>query len=270
MKNTHNHDASILDNLSLRTRNALEALIRSPIAEKAIEQAEAEQLNQRRVLVTQLAAAEAAYPAGKSKCLADCERAARAFEKAEQAFISAKAELETARALDHGHEISYLNKRREVTDQLMDSSDPRLAGFIAIAEGFLSVDLVVSLLFWVESKKVGLLGAKEHRQCSNMELIEAAKAAIKGVIAQAKAVQLEAASYAEVSQALSGWCADLAKPLGKLELNPPSLTAEHAEVGRPLKWQGRSTWVVDRLPVVTAEDRLAKAEDDKVKAEQEG
>ena len=267
MKNMNTQDTSILSKLSIRTRNTLDALMRSPVAVQAIEQVEAEQLNQRRALVAELAEVEAANPAVKTACIVECERAAQAFEKAEQAFTKAKAALEAARMTDHGTEVAYLLKRRSIADQLTDSADPRLAEFAFICDNLLTVDLVVAPSFWIETKK-GILVGKSTVQCSNMDLVEAAKTAVKGAIAQAMAMQFEAATYAQVSQALSNWCADLAKPLATLELNPPSLTAEHTEVGRPLKWQGRSTWVLDQLPVVTVDDLRAKADADKAKADQ--
>ena len=88
--------------------------------------------------------------------------------------------------------------------------------------------------------------SNEPRYVSNHDKVLPARAAIADAVAELAGLELAAVSYSEVSMALSEMFERLAKPLGRVELNPPQMDNE-GQIAQPLRWNGRPAWLVDEL-----------------------
>ena len=248
-------DNAIFDKLSERTKSLLKALMRSPLAERAVAEVETETLLRRTELNLALAELDKAYPTECTRVGAEAARAHRAFEKAEQALREAREARDVAAMRCNGADLVYGAKRRFITDELLGSADPRLANYIAQCDELVDLRLKIALEFWLDTAPRPRGYGTPSLQRSNIEHVLAAKAALEAAQADARKMQLQSLSYADVSQALIGLCVAMAPSLAALRLNPPSLSAEHAEVGAPMPWLGHSAWVVDEVNRPTKEER---------------
>ena len=251
-------DESALARFSARTRGTIQALLNSPLADQAIAHVEGEALTARRALLQELDVLDKAQPTAMSKVTADAVRAMRSFEKAESAFIEARDAKKLAAAIATGAELSYLGQHKRITTELMQSADSRLADFKHHAQQIVDNDLVAALRFWVDPYAT----ARERRtvQRDNLAAVQSARAALRAAIDRVANWRLAAMGYAEASQALMQLCRDLAPVLAAVELNPPTVSAEHAEVGAPISWHGTSQWVVDAIAAPTKDSRQADSE----------
>lgn len=248
-------DETIFGKLSARTRATIEALLQSPQATKAIEDAEADTMRRRTELRKILSALEKECEAAARQADDKCSRTAAELATAEAAYHAARAAHTTAQMVAYGAELARGGRRRELMDELMQTADPRIADFIFWAENIASGSLPFAVQYWPDERKrrEGKLVALS----SNMDDVIAAKQAIAATVASLRELQMQAASYVDVSQALMAACNTLAPVLAMVSLNPPRLSARDAEVGEPIMWHGASHWVVDKIEPISAEDRAA-------------
>ena len=249
-------DSSILGKLSGRTRKAIEALTTSRLAEQALAEVENESVAERQALVNELAALNKRISADSSRAGANLTKATRANEAAEDAFRRAgqalRDALMQAQAIDYGFRAEQVR----ITKALHESADTRLADFVFRLDGIRDCDLVMAVQCWPDPKKKrdGL----EPAISGNLPDVVAAKAAVQAAADAAEALRLKAVTYADVSEHLFAACEQLAPVLAKVEINPPSLTAADAEVGRPRRFQGVSEWIFESNRELTKEERAAE------------
>ena len=129
--------------------------------------------------------------------------------------------------------IGHDNAVNAIESELRQTADVRLADFKHHLNYALVNDLRFALITWVNIS-ASRRGATVVE--NNMPAVVAAQEACRKALAEIDALQLEPLTYADVSQWLMRTCADLAVPFAVIECNPPSLTNEHAEIGRPFKW----------------------------------
>ena len=252
-------DESILSRLSARTRTTLEALLKSPAAEKAIAETEQQAVKMRRELGIQLAGLAKIYAPQREAAEAVAVRAVGELDAAAAAHRAAEVTLAQARNTCAGIDHTERTRTWEILRQLEETADPRWGEFLVHASNLFDADLPGVLQFWVD------VAWRQTVLKTNWPEVETARGALRAAIAQARRQQLEPLGYVEVSEALSALCAGLAPSLAVLELNPPSLSAEHVEVGASLRWNGKSVWVLDGRYEPTADDRKANTDDTKVR-----
>jgi hypothetical protein len=243
-------DQSVIGKLSARTQRSWTALLKSPLADRAIEEVERESIAKRSALRADLATLERKQPGILSHLSLASGSALQEFDKAEKALHEARAALATSRMLYGGAELQYLGQCKVIERSLRDTADPRLADFAFYAETILSYDMPLLLYFWISTEK-NWLGHVRDLMRSNSDECLAAKEALRVAIGTVRGLQLEPLGYVDISQRLMGLCAALAPVLAKLEINPPCLSAELAQVGRAVTWAGESRWVFDELPKIS-------------------
>lgn len=252
-------DESILGKLSASTRRTMEALIHSPLGKQALQEIETQTVGRRRGLIASLAALEKSYPLERSKTEPVCVKAMRALEAAEMSRIALREEYRIASSIHNGVETSYLMSRSKLERELKQGADGRLFSFRFELGNLVSRDLPIALKFWPD---LALKRATWHSQRSNTVECAAARVALQDAISKVDTMMLQALTYDEVSVQLRALCAALAHVLAAIELNPPCLTTERAEVSRPITWHGYSEWQSTEVRDFTLEERAAKSEAD--------
>ena len=258
MNTTHNNhrDESIFGKLSARTRATIEALTKSPLAAQALASVEQEYVIRRKQIAADLARLEQAYPALKAAADQDADRGANAVTTA---AATLEAACQKFRRLQNASDVlaaRHAQACHALTLELRTSADVRLAEFEFELSQLIGNDLVAALQVWIDTAQ-SWPGSTVVE--SNIAKVAAAKAACKTAATQARGLQLEPLGYTEVSQWLMRLCAEVAPALSMLEINPPSLTAEHVEVGRPITWGGSPVWVADEVGPDTPEAHKARA-----------
>ena len=258
---TDSRDESVLSKLGKRTRATIEALLSSPMAEKALAQTEAESLENRKRLAAELAAHDAEEPAFQKEWVPKSIAAYREYEAAEAAWRAAQEKKRAHDVACYSAEMVRQQKRGALTGELENTADSRLQEFAAIASSIASGPLVAAEQFWMGGP------VNELRVMSNHDRIRVACDALLACERDLLAKRLEPMTYAEVSQVLMQACVDLAPVLAEFKINPPSLTAKDAEVGDPISWRGRSEWVTDAVHHPTNEERAVMARERRAKVE---
>ena len=258
MNTRHNNhrDQSILGKLSARTRATIEALTNSPLAAQALASVEQESVSRRKQLAADLARLEQPYPALKAAADQDADRGADAATTAAATLEAACQKFRRLQNASDNLAARHAQACHALTIELRTSADVRLAEFEFELNQLIGNDLVAALQVWIDTalSRRGNTVVK-----SNTGQVAAAKAACQRAAIQARGLQLEPLGYTEVSQWLMRLCAEVAPALSMLEINPPCLTAEHTEVGRPITWGGSPVWVADEIGPNTPEAHKARA-----------
>ena len=249
-------DGSIFGKLSARTRATIEALTKSPLAAQALASVELEAVTRRRQIADDLAALEKAHPALQAASEKEVGRAAVAVATADAALEVARQKFKIAQGAGNLVEIRHAQACHALTIELRTSADVRLAEFEFELGQLIGNDLVAAMQVWIDT---ALSRPGNTVIESNLAQVTAAKAACQRAAIQARGLQLEPLGYTDVSQWLMRLCAEVAPALSLLEINPPCLTAEHTEVGRPITWGGSPVWVADEIGPNTPEAHKARA-----------
>lgn len=233
-----------------REEALLDAVLKSPIIDQVLEQAETDNLTARRALLAQIAQHDIARPLERKSFADAAALATRQFETAQAAFDQARGAMDTARMRAGGFDGVWAGARFTLERALLETADPRLQAFAAHLANIRDNACVAALQFWVD-QSVGHWGSapKAWFKC-NVDVIAKVKLQLSEAIARCHALRLQSVSDADVSEAIGQMCADLAPGLATLEINPPCLTAAHHEVGVPMTWAGASRWIVEELPTV--------------------
>jgi hypothetical protein len=197
-------------------------VLRSPQARPFLEADEKRKLEQRRALVAKLGAA------GLSAKEAETLQAGIAA--AEARVASAEAELRAAKVahLAAHHALLQASSpgeftRRRLERELADGADPRLEQFISEMSHLWherTRDVIV-VQPWHEKH---FLGARTVTYLSNFDDVTTLRQLLRDAMSDAKAMQLEALSRAEVTARLGIWCERMRKPLQDLGIVPPQVT----------------------------------------------
>ena len=233
-----------------REEALIDTILRSPIIDQVLEQAETESLIARRKLIAQIAKHDIDLPTERKR-LADVSiLASRQFDLAQAAFEQARDELGTARMRAGGFDTVWAATRGTLERALLETADPRLQTFAAHLANIRDNTCVTAVQFWVDQKVARWGADSEVWFKSNVEEVAALKQQLSEAIAKCHALRLESVSDVEVSEAIGQMCNDLAPGLASIQVNPPCLTAAHHEVGLPMTWSGASRWIVEELPAV--------------------
>lgn len=246
-------DASVLNRLSATTRRTLSALLKSGVAERVIAEAEAETIQERKALIAQLASAEKQAKQSAPRLEAVAIKAFRTLEEAELALARAREEYRIAAAMVSAPEYTLQGERKRITEELHASADPRLAEFRLQLADFLSNHLVIALQSWPNPAK--RTSPFMPATASNIEDVTTARAVIRDALVSVDAARLQPLTSLEVSEFLNSMCMLVAPALARVELNPPSLSAEDLEPGVPLRWGGQSAWISGAVQVMDKEER---------------
>lgn len=240
---TDPRDEGVLGKLSNRTRRIIEAIARSPYADKAVADEEKATIARRSVLGAEL---QRLRSTPIDHRLVSAVHAARAdIEKAEQALQAARQKHRDADVILSTAQLDAERRHASVLQELHETADDRLWQFIAKLRGIITHDLSLAIELSIETNR-NVLGHIERSYRTNVDALTRAEKACQRVISAADASRLEALDYVEVSQRLMAWCEELAGPLGAVKVNPPSLTAEFAEVGPNAPWSGSPNWIVEQ------------------------
>jgi hypothetical protein len=226
-------DESILGKLSVRTRQALEALAGSKLAQQARAEVEHESVSHRATLRAQLKRLDAEHPGLTAKADEACRPTLKRLEAAEEALRLARAAYNDAIVAGRSVEFTYLGTRGALVDELLAGADARLGEFVHHCENLDGVDVRVALLTWPDKRN--WTGVQSN-------IVDTTKAhnELRAVIDEAAAAKLEPMTFDQVSKALIDWCERLAPTLAAIQTNPPSLVGEHVEVHAPRRWNGRT------------------------------
>lgn len=175
-----------------RAEPIVESFITSPAMQGVLDEMDAAQVERRRAIILQLESAPARHEAG-------CRQATKALELAKQAETEARAVLEASiarhmeamsTAIAAGH--AYEQERARLQRELERSADPRLELF---AQGCTNVAMTLRHLH----PKQQFTG---KRVVLDYTSINAAMTALREAAATARALKLQALSFAEITGAL--------------------------------------------------------------------
>lgn len=229
--------------LTPRQRTSLDAIIKSPLAERAIAEAEAEKVTERRALAARLRELESLAAKEAPAAAAEKQEADTELQKAQAAMP-----LLVQRAVDAANRLRLVERhkaRGKVERELRDGSDPRLKDWRHYLEAL--AGYAANAFRSAPHKEITPFGLRTV-VATNADEVSAARAVLGECIARANLLELAPLSYLEVSAALTEMGERLQGPLAALQLNPPQL-ANDGEVGRPLPWaDGRPmTWRVEEI-----------------------
>lgn len=196
-------------------------LLASPEARPFIEAHEARALEARKKLVAQLQALDSpgAQKEGHALMAAQTAAAKRVAE-AEQSLKQAQADHARAQCAIAAASTSI--RRARLERDLLDAADSRIAQFInEVTEMWFRSGHCVAVVPIVTST---LIGTRSTRYADNLDEVTETRALLRQVIAEAKAMQLEALSRAEVAARLGALCQRIRKPLLDLGLRAPEVT----------------------------------------------
>lgn len=240
---TDPRDEGVLGKLSNRTRRIIEAIARSPYADKAVADEEKAIMARRSALGAELKKLEATPI--DDRLVAAVHAARAGIEQAEQALQAARQQHREVDAALSAAQTNSDRRMASILHELHETADERLWIFVGKLKGIITHDLSLAIELTIETKR-NAVGYIERNYRSNVELLQRAEQACQRVIAAANAARLQPLDYVEVSQRLMGWCEELSGPLGAVKVNPPTLTAEFAEVGPNAPWSGSPTWIVEQ------------------------
>ena len=228
--------------LTDRQEAGLHILLKSGLADKALEADEQEVIAWRQQLIAELPLMERdaakAIPAAER----DCGECAKDLATAQAAVIAASEVLAEARAA-HDSIRNRLNTRRfDICAELIAGADTRLLVMLTLLSN-LDDQVRHQLKIWPTNAP---WGSDMPRYVSNEAPVLAARKELELCIAQCHTLQLSAVGYADVSQALLDMCQALEEPLAMVELNSPQFANDGA-VGQPLRWNGMKQWLVDKI-----------------------
>jgi hypothetical protein len=228
-------EQAVLSKLPGRMGRMLKALSQNTETTKTIiEEAEAIELAERRILAKELAAiaenTDYITPGDETAC----EEAARALDRAELGVIAKRAALVAARAA-----ASVAPSRRgvrmfQLKRHLLASADPRLHD---LAEHTEAVSERLKLHVSYHPLPRGNWGEHGERYTTNAGEIAAARAQLGRIVAEVKQAQLQALTWDEITVALEKWIQSAAralKPFDLAHLAPMRLTDE-GEVQAPAR-----------------------------------
>src|SRR6516225_7896510 len=148
---TDPRDESVLGKLSNQTRRIIEALARSPFADKAVAEQEKATIERRTTLGVELAKLDATVT---DERLVSALVAARAgVEKAHQAVKVAEQKFWEADQVVFNAENVVARRRATVLQELHDTADERLWQFIGKLRGIVCYDLSLAIRISVDVKK---------------------------------------------------------------------------------------------------------------------
>lgn len=237
-------------NRTEREEAVLDSVLASPIVDKILAEAEAEDLEQRRELLADLARINATRSSEPKRRAEACAAAVDRIEQAKAALLEAQHALVAARAHADAFAAADLNARTVIDRQLVETADPRLGEFAFQLMQIRDNALQERLGFWLEELPGDAWSSGGSWLRSNHEHLVNCHAALNAAMAQCHEMKRQVLSSAEVSQALGNLNVKLATVLAQVDLNPPSLTAAQHEVGPPLPWGSRVEWVTATVPVV--------------------
>ena len=232
-------DSKFLSKLTGRKLAAVEALLDSPAASKALETAESKIHTRRRELIAALKiveephkapmlAAQQAYEAGRDRRIA-----------AEIAYRSAIEDEGRLFGLSHASNHVLVRARAEIETELRETADPRIADFeffLSTADSGARASLNILMEVVLTTGNKGRTGIP----VTNVAEVEAARDVIAACRAEcAQMRESLALTYAEITTRFESMRDKLKAPLGALELSPPFLTEDGA-VRAPLRWAARN------------------------------
>lgn len=237
-----------LTRLAPKDQELLEKIAKSPTGQRIVQEADVALVAERREDVEALKKLDRGLPGSRASAEKVVVAARAALEAAEAEVRTKKAAFEKAAAAANAVDFEYLGKRKHHEQRLIATCDPRIRSMWFELGQIRDRDLGQALKFWVHPHPT-MLSANEQKYFCNVEAVSAARAKVNEAIAHCNSLMLQALSHSEISQALVAICEELAPILGACELNPPTVTIEGAEVGRPLEWFSAPRWLVTTLPI---------------------
>ena len=228
--------------LTERQEAGLHILLKSGLADKALEADDKEQIARRQQLLAELPVLDRDLAKAIPLAERDCGECAKDLAKAQAAVIAANEKLADARA-EHDSICHRIRSRQfDIRAELINTADARWAKgrWIGLQ---IKDDLRQMLKWWPTGEP---WGSNRPRYDSNDAQLKAAGKAIAAWITRCDEGEMSALGYADVSQAFLEMCEALVVPLAMVEMNPPQF-ANDGSIGQPLRWTGMRQWLVDQI-----------------------
>lgn len=236
-----NDDKSI-ERLPQSLREKVAVILKSPLAQKVLNDYEAQHLKQRREFVARLKKIPADFGNRKEQAGKNVQAAMRAHEEAEAHLRQTATELHDARMVAYAADIGETQARDHVERELRAGADPRIEHFVYYVN---AADEAIrhKISYWSGEQPWTFASGRRHfTMASDVEEVGKTREHLKAVITTATGMQLEALTRAQITQRLQTLADEIAPLLRKFELNPPIITDE--AVKPPMRWGGRSAFDV--------------------------
>ena len=228
--------------LTERQEAGLHILLRSGLADKALEADEKEVIALRQPLVAELPVLDRAEKQAESSAERELLPFCSASQKAEAEAVKAKQAEFAERVRQEAILYAIRTRRFNVRTELINTADARWAQARRIGRQ-IEEDLRQKRMWWPTGEH---WGSNKPRYDSNDVQVNAAREAIAALLVRCDEGEMSALGYADVSQALLEMCEALVVPLAMVEMNPPQF-ANDGSVGQPLRWNGMKQWLVDKI-----------------------
>ena len=249
-----------------REEALLDAMLKSPMVDQAVQGLEDQTLTARRALLAQIAALDRDRPAEARRLSEAAILTRQQLEASEAAFKTARANHEAAQLQGAWFEMRYAGARMNLELELVASADQRLWAFAFQATQLRDNACQAAFEVWMTRAAIDDDGEPGWRfvSTSNVENVQKVKDQLSAAAARCREAQMQPLTASDVSVLLDEMCRELAPHLAPLELNPPCLTTQDHDVGEPLRWRNVSEWLVDKIPSLVkfntaAEDKRTKA-----------
>ncbi|MBI3528214.1 MAG: hypothetical protein HY067_09610 [Betaproteobacteria bacterium] len=208
--------------VSQSIRRKVEAILGSPLSEKAFADYEAKEVRTRQGLVTHLQAIPGIFEERRRNALKRAEKAAIDLQTAKDRLKQCNDECQEAAMGAYGMELKEGEATREIVLKLREGADHRLADYRFFLD-CLRDELISRMEFGTLRQKNYETGEVRSIEISNVKEVTS----LRLILEKNKNVlwdwELEALTSAEVTERLQTMGSKLEKPLRQFELKPPRL-----------------------------------------------
>ena len=213
-------------NLSRRSQTAIEALIRSPLVEEAVAQADQRRVAERKAILAQLGALPAAHAKARAAAAAKAAAADKAVIEAKQALANARDAQMAATGANVAASCAEEHEAERLKRELEESADPRL---LAFARALHDVKQTLNGQLKLEPL---LIPSNTPYSADRVEFVlpegtNEAWRALDVAREQALGMRMDPLSAAEVTRALRLITERLRPVLARVGLAPPRVLDEH-------------------------------------------
>ena len=210
--------------LAPEVQTDLEKLIQLPEIERVIDAARDRELEQRRKLVAELKG----MPKKFAKAIADAGEAAAAANARIDVLRKQLREAEVAAIplmqQAYGISLKAEGAQSKLEDELRASCDPRIVEFKRLCS-FIAMAALERTEYW-EEKGDGWHGSYSRTLRTNIDEINAARAALATARNECDALMLQALRHEEMTTALQALAVKITPALATLSLKPPVVEAD--------------------------------------------
>ena len=237
-------ESKFLRGLTSRKLAAVEALLGSAVADKALADVEQQVHAKRRVLLAELERVDAPHQKPRAEATKKLEAAVArriaAQTELQASLMAEAASMQTSFGASH----AAYSARATIEVELSETSDPRVSRFAAILAN-IDDSVRAGLTFYPKKERTNGDAGFRVAYSSNLVEVQDARQVIAECSTQCDALSAGTLAYEETTESFVAMCQRLEAPLAELALCPPQVDDEGA-VEMPLPLARAGGWRVEK------------------------